>query len=62
MQAKAKIQMGLKLLTEVEGDKNSFPKFLSSKRKAKTNVGPLLSEAGSLVTSDKAKVLAAFFA
>lgn len=52
----------MKLLTEVEGDKNSFPKFLSSKRKAKTNVGPLLSEAGSLVTSDKAKVLAAFFA
>lgn len=54
MQAKAKIQMGLKLPTEIEGYKSSFPKFLSSKRKAKTNASPLLSEAGSLMTSDKA--------
>lgn len=52
----------MKLPTEVKGNKNGFSNFLSSKRKAKMNLGPLLSGAGSLMTSDKAKVFTAAFA
>lgn len=54
--------MDLKQPTEVKNNKNHFSKFLSSKRKAKMNVGPLLSGAGSLMTSDEAEIFTAAFA
>jgi len=54
----------LKLARDVEDNKKGFFNYISSKRKARDNVGPLLNEAGVLVTevAEKAELLNAFFA
>ena len=61
---KAKAHLELKLARDVKNNKKGFFKYISSKRKARDNVGPLLNEAGVLVTedADKAELLNAFFA
>jgi len=48
----------------VKGNKKSFYKYISDKRKARENVGPLWKEMGDLVTQDieKAEILSDFFA
>jgi len=60
---KAKVHLELNLARHVKDNKKSF-KYISSKRKARDNVGPLLNEVGALVTEDaeKAELLNAFFA
>jgi len=54
----------LNLAKDVKDNKKSFFKYISSKRKTRDNVGPLLNEAGALVTEDaeKTELLNAFFA
>jgi len=54
----------LNLAREVKNDKKGFFNYVSSKRKARDNVGALLYEAGVLVTEDaeKAELLNALFA
>jgi len=54
----------LKLAKEVKENKKGFIKYVSSERKTRENVGPLLNEVGALVTGDaeKAEILNAFFA
>ncbi|GAB0208601.1 hypothetical protein GRJ2_003325800 [Grus japonensis] len=49
---------------EVKDNKKGFFKYISSKRKTRENVGPLLNEVGALVMEDteKAELLNAFFA
>ncbi|GAB0209860.1 hypothetical protein GRJ2_003451700 [Grus japonensis] len=49
---------------EVKDNKKGFFKYISSKRKARENVGPLLNEVGALVMEDteKAELLNAAFA
>ena len=61
---KAKAHLELKLARDVKHNKKGFFNYISSKRKTKENVGPLLNEAGVLVTEDaeKAELLNAFFA
>jgi len=61
---KAKIHLELKLARDVKEKKKSFFKYISSKRKARDNVGPLLNEVSVLVTEDaeKAELRNAFFA
>ena len=61
---KAKVHLELKLARDVKNNKKGFFNYISSKRKARDNVGPLLNEAGVLVTEDaeKAELLTAFFA
>jgi len=51
-------------MSDVKNNKKGFFKYISSKRKPRDNVGPLLNEAGVLVTEDaeKAELLNAFFA
>jgi len=46
-----------------KNNKKGFFNYISSKRKARDNVGPLLNEAGVLATEDreKAELLNAFF-
>jgi len=53
----------LNLAKEVKDNKKGAFKFVSSKRKTRENVGPLLNEMGALVTGDteKAEILNAFF-
>jgi len=53
----------LKLARDVKNNKKGFFKYISSKRKARDNVGPLLNEVGILVMEDaeKAELLNAFF-
>ena len=48
----------------MKGNKKSFYRYISDKRKASENMGPLWKETGDLVTRDmeKAKVLNNFFA
>ena len=60
---KAKAHLELKL-ARVKNNKKGFFNYISSKRKARDNVGPLMNEAGVLVTEDaeKAELLNAFFA
>jgi len=60
---KAKAHLELKLARDVKNNKKGFFNYIS-KRKARDNVGPLLDEAGVLVTGDaeKAELLNAFFA
>ena len=60
---KAKAHLELNLARDVK-KKKGFIKYISSKRKARDNVGPLLNEAGVLVTenAEKAELLNAFFA
>ena len=61
---KAKAHLELKLATDVKNNKKGFFNYISSQRKARDNVGPLLDEAGVLVSEDaeKAELLNAFFA
>jgi len=61
---KAKAHLELKLARDVKNNKKGFFNYISSKRKARDNVGPLLNEAGVLVMEDaeKAELLNAFFA
>jgi len=61
---KAKAHLELKLARDVKNKKKGFCNYISSKRKARDNVGPLLNEAGVLVTEDaeKAELLNACFA
>jgi len=59
----AKAHLELKLAKDVKNKKGFF-NYISIKRKARDNVGPLLKEAGVLVTEDaeKAELMNAFFA
>jgi len=61
---KAKAHLELKLARDVKNNKKGFFIYISSKWKTRDNVGPLLNEAGVLVTEDaeKAELLNAFFA
>jgi len=61
---KAKAHLELNMARDVGNNKKAFFKYSSSKRKTRDNVGPLLNEAGVLVTEDaeKAELLNAFFA
>jgi len=61
---KAKTHLELKLASDVKNNKKGFFNYISSKRKARDNVGPLLNETGVLVTEDteKAELMNAFFA
>jgi len=61
---KAKAHLELNLARDVEDNKKGFFKYISSKRKTRENVGPLLDEMGALVTeeAEKAELLNAFFA
>jgi len=52
---KAKAHLELKLTRDVKNNKKGFFNYISSKRKARHNVGPLLNEAGVLVTEDAEK-------
>jgi len=44
---KAKVHLELNLARDFKDNKKSFFKHLSSKRKARDNVGPLLNEVGA---------------
>ncbi|GAB0184039.1 mitochondrial enolase superfamily member 1 [Grus japonensis] len=61
---KTKAHLELNLARDVKDNKKGFFKYISSKRKTRENVGPLLNEVGALVTEDTEKVelLNAFFA
>ncbi|GAB0209397.1 mitochondrial enolase superfamily member 1 [Grus japonensis] len=61
---KAKAHLELNLAMDVKDNKKGFFKYISSKRKTRENVGPLLNEVGALVMEDTEKVelLNAFFA
>jgi len=54
----------LKLEKDVKNNKKGYFNYISSKRQARDNVGPLMNEVGVLVTEDaeKAELLNAFFA
>ncbi|KAK4832432.1 hypothetical protein QYF61_023156, partial [Mycteria americana] len=56
--------MELSLARNVKGNKKRFYKYINNKRKTKENMGPLLNEAGALMTKDteEPEVLSAFFA
>jgi len=60
----AKAHLELKLARDVRNNKKSFLNYISSKRKARDNVGRLLNEVGVLVIEDaeKAELLNACFA
>ena len=61
---KAKAQLELSLATKAKVNSKCFYKHISSERKARENLHPLLDAEGNLVTTDrdKAEVLDAFFA
>ncbi|KAK4810837.1 LOW QUALITY PROTEIN: hypothetical protein QYF61_008809 [Mycteria americana] len=61
---RAKAKLELNLATAVKKNKNYFIKYISSKRRAKENLQPLVDGGGNTVTKDeeKAEVLNAFFA
>ena len=61
---KAKAQLELSLATKAKVNSKCFYKHISSERKARENLHPLLDVEGNLVTTDrdKAEVLDAFFA
>ncbi|PKU47486.1 rna-directed dna polymerase from mobile element jockey-like [Limosa lapponica baueri] len=61
---KAKAHLELNLARDDKDNKKGFFKYISSKRKTRENVGPLLNELGAQVTEDaeKAELLNAFFA
>jgi len=61
---KAKGLIQLNLARDIKGNKKSFYRYISDKRKASENVGPLQKETGDLVTWDmkKAEVLNDFLA
>ncbi|GAB0179621.1 mitochondrial enolase superfamily member 1 [Grus japonensis] len=60
---KAKALIELNLARAVKGNKKSFYRHISDKRKTRENVSPLQNETGDLVTQDmeKAEVLNNFF-
>ncbi|KAK4819525.1 hypothetical protein QYF61_006018, partial [Mycteria americana] len=61
---RAKAELELNLAAAVKGNKKDFFKYISSKRRAKENLQPLVDGGGITVTKDeeKAEVLDAFFA
>ena len=61
---KAKALIELNLARDIKGNKKSFYRYISDKRRTRENVGPLWNEMGDLVTQDmeKAEVLNDFFA
>ncbi|GAB0208807.1 mitochondrial enolase superfamily member 1 [Grus japonensis] len=61
---KAKALIELNLARDVKGNKKSFYRYVSDKRRTRENVGPLRNEMDDLVTQDveKAEVLNDFFA
>ncbi|GAB0176214.1 hypothetical protein GRJ2_000086600 [Grus japonensis] len=61
---KAKALIEFNLARDVKGNKKSFYRYISDKRKTRENVGPLWKETGDLVTWDmeKAEVFNDFFA
>jgi len=61
---KAKVHLELNPARDVKDNKKGFFNYISNKRKARDNVGPLLNEVGALVTEDteKAELLNACFA
>ncbi|GAB0209907.1 hypothetical protein GRJ2_003456400 [Grus japonensis] len=61
---KAKAPIEISLPRDIEGNKKSFYRYVSDKRRMRENVGPLRNETGDLVTQDmeKAEVLNDFFA
>ncbi|KAK4831120.1 hypothetical protein QYF61_015423 [Mycteria americana] len=61
---KAKAELELNLAAAVKDNKKHFFKYISSKRRAKENLQPLVDGGGNTVTKDeeKAEVLNAFFA
>ncbi|KAK4822216.1 hypothetical protein QYF61_011857 [Mycteria americana] len=61
---RAKAELELNLAAAVKDNKNHFFKYISSKRRAKENLQPLIDGGGNTVTKDeeKAEVLNAFFA
>jgi len=61
---KAKALTELNMARDIKGNKKSFYRYVSHKRKTRENEGPLWKETGDLVTRDmeKAEVLNDFFA
>ncbi|GAB0180871.1 hypothetical protein GRJ2_000552400 [Grus japonensis] len=61
---KIKALIELNLARDIKGNKKSFYRYVSDKRRTRKNVGPLQKETGDLVTQDieKAEVLNDFFA
>ncbi|KAK4824987.1 hypothetical protein QYF61_022513 [Mycteria americana] len=61
---RAKAELELSLAAAVKDNKKYFFKYISSKRRAKENLQPLVDRGGNTVTKDeeKAEVLNAFFA
>ncbi|KFQ76045.1 hypothetical protein N337_12204, partial [Phoenicopterus ruber ruber] len=61
---KAKALIELNLARDIKGNKKSFYRYISDKRKTRENVGPLQKETGDLTTwdIDKTEVLKDFFA
>ncbi|KAK4823940.1 hypothetical protein QYF61_008326 [Mycteria americana] len=61
---RAKAELELNLAVAVKDNKKHFFKYISSKRRAKENLQPLVDRGGNRVTKDeeKAEVLNAFFA
>ena len=53
---KAKAHLELNLAKVIEDNKKGFLKYISSKKKSRENVGPLLNEGGVLVTGDAKKM------
>lgn len=58
-----KAHLELNLVSNVKGNKKSFSRCISKKRKTRENMGLVLNGAGDLVTKDreKVKVLNTFF-
>ncbi|GAB0186183.1 mitochondrial enolase superfamily member 1 [Grus japonensis] len=52
---KAKALIELNLARDIKGNKKSFYRYVSDKRKMRENVGPLWNEMGDLVTLNKEK-------
>ena len=52
-----KAHLGLNLVREVKDNKNGFFKYIKSKRSTRENMGPLLNEAGALVTENTEKAV-----
>ncbi|GAB0188293.1 mitochondrial enolase superfamily member 1 [Grus japonensis] len=61
---KAKALIELNLARDIKGNKKSFYRYVSDKRKMRENVGPLQKETGDMFSQDteKAEVLNEFFA
>ena len=61
---KAKVHLEVNLARDVKDNKKSYFKYISSKRKTRNNVGPLLNEVSDLMTEniEKAELLNAFVA